>query len=120
VQRATALVVLVTSSVAAQDQLPRFQSSVDVTTVDCKVVNGDGTPVLNLKLTDFTVRIDGSRRRVVRAEQSTRRRAGSVPRDRHPKAPSRLTRRCELQSARDGAYLCAVAGGGVSENGSSV
>ena len=64
----TALVVLMLGFVAAQDQPPRFQSSVDVTSVDCTVVNSDGTPVLNLTPADFTVRVDGSSRRVLKAD----------------------------------------------------
>jgi VWFA-related protein len=52
----------------AQTQPPRFQSGVEVTTVDVTVVDGDGRPVLNLRPGDFVVQVDGVRRRVVGAE----------------------------------------------------
>src|SRR2546421_1500243 len=49
-------------------QPPRFQSSVDVTPVDVTVVDDRGQPIRNLAPADFTVRIDGSPRRVGSAE----------------------------------------------------
>jgi hypothetical protein len=53
---------------AAQDQPRRFQSGVEITTVDVMVVDGDGRPVLNLQPGDFAVEVDGRRRRIVSAE----------------------------------------------------
>jgi VWFA-related protein len=52
---------------AAQDQQPRFQSGVDLTSVDVSVVDADGRPIQGLTPADFTVRIDGVPRRVVAA-----------------------------------------------------
>src|SRR5437588_9154221 len=52
-------------------QPPRFQSSVDVTPVDVTVVNDRGQPVRDLAPADFSVRIEGSLRRVVTAEWVT-------------------------------------------------
>jgi VWFA-related protein len=49
-------------------QLPRFQTSVEVTSVDVTVVDGNGRPVTDLQPSDFTVRIQGIARRVVSAE----------------------------------------------------
>jgi VWFA-related protein len=62
------LCVLRVNSAAAQDQPPRFQSSVDLTSVDVTVVDDRGKPIATLTPTDFTVRIDGNPRRVVSAE----------------------------------------------------
>jgi len=60
---------LVTGTALAQPpQLPRFQASVDVTSVDVTVVDNGGRPVMNLEPSDFTVRIQGIARRVVSAE----------------------------------------------------
>lgn len=47
---------------------PRFKASVEVTSVDVTVVDDRGRPLLDLKPDEFTVRIDGSPRRVVTAE----------------------------------------------------
>ena len=47
---------------------PRFQTSVDVTSLDVGVVDDRGHPITTLTPADFTVRIDGSPRRVVSAE----------------------------------------------------
>jgi len=44
---------------AQQPQLPRFQASVDVTSVDVRVVDRAGRPVMDLQPADFTVRILG-------------------------------------------------------------
>jgi VWFA-related protein len=52
----------------AQDQPPRFQSGVEVVTVDVTVVDGNGRPVLQLTPADFIVEVDGRRRRVITAE----------------------------------------------------
>ncbi len=51
----------VPSSLSAQ-QPPRFQSSVEVTTIDVTVVDDRGKPMPNLTPADFNVRIDGNRR----------------------------------------------------------
>ena len=52
----------------AQDQTPRFRSGVDVTSVDVTVVDERGRPILGLKPEDFTVRLDGTARRVISAD----------------------------------------------------
>ena len=64
------LCVLGGSSLGAQPppQQPRFQSSVEVTSVDVTVVDDRGKPLADLKPADFTVRVDGNQRRVVTAE----------------------------------------------------
>jgi VWFA-related protein len=49
-------------------QPPRFRATVEVTSVDVAVVDGQGKPLLNLEPTDFAVRVDGKNRRVVSAE----------------------------------------------------
>ena len=56
------------TALAQPPQLPRFQTSVDVTSVDVTVVDNRGRPVMNLQPGDFTVRIQGLARRVVSAE----------------------------------------------------
>lgn len=53
--------------VQAQD-LPRFTSSVELTSLDVSVFEGNGRPVADLKPDDFVVRIDGAPRRVISAE----------------------------------------------------
>src|SRR5262249_4279985 len=53
---------------AAQDQPPRFKSTVDVTSLDVTVVDDRGVPITTLTPDDFTVRIDGNPRKVVTAE----------------------------------------------------
>ena len=52
----------------AQQQPPRFRSSVEVTSIDVGVVDAQGAPLLNLSPADFTVRVDGKSRTVVSAE----------------------------------------------------
>ncbi len=47
---------------------PRFQSAVEVTSIDVTVVDDRGRPILDLKPGDFSVRIDNAPRRVVTAE----------------------------------------------------
>jgi VWFA-related protein len=47
---------------------PRFQSSVEVTSIDVAVVDDRGKPVEGLAPADFNVRVDGNQRRVVTAE----------------------------------------------------
>jgi VWFA-related protein len=55
--------------VSAQEQPPpRFQLSVDVTTLDVNVVDDRGKPITDLGPDDFNVRIDGNRRKVTTAE----------------------------------------------------
>jgi VWFA-related protein len=49
-------------------QTPRFRSSVEVTSIDVAVVDGQGVPLMNLTPADFTVRVDGKARSVVTAE----------------------------------------------------
>ncbi len=49
-------------------QGPTFRSSVELTTLDVTVVDSNGLPLTDLRPADFTVRIDGKTRRVVRAE----------------------------------------------------
>src|SRR5262245_1628094 len=59
-----ALAVVVT---AQQQELPRFRSSVELTPMDVGVYDDRGRPVEDLKPEDFTVRVDGTPRRVVNA-----------------------------------------------------
>jgi VWFA-related protein len=49
-------------------QNPVFRASVEVTSIDVGVVDGQGKPVIGLGPTDFTVQIDGQSRRVMRAD----------------------------------------------------
>ena len=64
-----ALISLAAASTAAQDTPPRFQTSVNVTSVvDVIVVDSDGQPITGLGVGDFNVRIDGQERRVLSAE----------------------------------------------------
>jgi hypothetical protein len=51
-----------------QDQRPRFQAGVDITSVDVSVVDSDGRPVQGLTAPDFNVRVGGDSRRVVTAD----------------------------------------------------
>jgi VWFA-related protein len=60
--------VLALQPAGAQDQVPRFRSSVEVTSVDVTVVDNRGRPVTDLTAADFTVRIDGKPRPVLSAE----------------------------------------------------
>ena len=53
---------------AAGGQQPRFQSGVDITSVDVSIVDAEGRPVQGLTPADFNVRIGGAARRVVTAE----------------------------------------------------
>ena len=63
------LVVFTAATAAAQDQAPRFQTSVDVTSlVDVTVVDSDGQPITGLGRGDFSVKIDGVDRPVLSAE----------------------------------------------------
>ncbi|HEX4347697.1 MAG TPA: VWA domain-containing protein, partial [Vicinamibacterales bacterium] len=49
----------------AAQQAPVFSSSVEVTSIDATVVDDRGKPVSDLQPGDFSVRVDGSQRRVV-------------------------------------------------------
>ena len=53
---------------AQPPQPPRFRTSVEVTSIDVAVVDGQGKPLMNLAPADFTVRVDGKARSVVSAE----------------------------------------------------
>ena len=53
---------------AQQPGQPVFRSSVELTSIDLSVVDGRGAAVTDLKPGEFTVRVDGSDRRVVSAE----------------------------------------------------
>lgn len=68
VAAAVAVTLAVLVAHAQDQQTPRFQSGVEVVTVDVTVVDGDGRPVLGLRPADFVVDVDGQRRRVVSAE----------------------------------------------------
>jgi VWFA-related protein len=56
------------ASYAEDQQPPRFQSGVEVVTVDVTVVDGDGRPIHDLQPRDFVVEVDGLRRRVISAQ----------------------------------------------------
>jgi VWFA-related protein len=57
------------ATAAAQEQSPRFETTVDVTSlVDVTVVDGNGQPITGLGPGDFNVRIDGDVRQVLSAE----------------------------------------------------
>jgi VWFA-related protein len=56
------------ASQTAQQPPPRFQTSVEVTSLDVSVVDDRGKPLKELTTADFNVRIDGTLRRVVSAE----------------------------------------------------
>jgi VWFA-related protein len=63
------LAMLITATTAAAQQQPRFQTSVDVTSVvDVAVVDSTGHPITGLGVGDFNVWVDGDRRRVLSAE----------------------------------------------------
>jgi VWFA-related protein len=49
-------------------QPPRFQSSVEVTSIDVTVVDDRGKPIADLTPADFNVRVEGNQRRVVTAQ----------------------------------------------------
>ena len=53
---------------AQQQDLPRFTSSVEVTSLDVSVFDGRGRPIDNLTSEDFVVHVGGAPRRVVSAE----------------------------------------------------
>jgi VWFA-related protein len=49
-------------------QQPKFSSAIDVTSIDVSVVDDHGRPIEHLTPSDFTVRVEGSPRKVVSAE----------------------------------------------------
>jgi VWFA-related protein len=63
-----ALVVVAGGTALAQEQPPRFKSTVEVTSIDVTVIDDRGKPIQNLTPADFNVRVDGRDRRVVTAE----------------------------------------------------
>ena len=81
-------------------QPPRFQASVEVTAIDVTVVDDRGKPVSGLTPADFSVRIDGSPRRVVSAEWVTTRRA-------RRRRTNRRLRRCRPATAATSARTAA-------------
>ena len=63
---AIGLAVLTAAGVRAQQ--PVFRSSVELTSIDISVVDDKGRTVTDLTPQDFTVRVDGSQRKVVSAD----------------------------------------------------
>jgi VWFA-related protein len=63
-----ALVAMLSAASLQAQQPPRFQSSVDVTSVDAVVLDDRGRPLSDLQPSDFAVRVDGTPRRVVSVE----------------------------------------------------
>ena len=57
-----------TAPVAQPDAPPTFRAGIDLVTVDVTVLDRDGRPIQDLKPEDFTIRIDGTTRRVLAAE----------------------------------------------------
>ena len=62
------VIAAATVSAGQEPAPPRFQSSVDLASVDVNVVDGRGQPITDLGAGDFVVRVDGQPRRVVSAE----------------------------------------------------
>ncbi|MCY4659978.1 MAG: VWA domain-containing protein [Acidobacteria bacterium] len=64
------VVVVATAAVSAQppQQRPTFRSGVDVIEVDVTVIDDDGHPIPDVDASEFTVRVDGDRRRVLQAQ----------------------------------------------------
>src|SRR4051812_10168878 len=59
----------VAATASAQEQPPRFQTTVDVTSLlDVTVVDANGQPITGLGRGDFNVKVDGQDRRVLSAE----------------------------------------------------
>jgi VWFA-related protein len=56
------------SGAALQQDLPRFRSAVDLTSIDVVVLDDRGKPLADLKPQDFVVRIDGKERAVATAQ----------------------------------------------------
>jgi VWFA-related protein len=67
---ALALAIAAAPLVGAQQpqELPRFRSAVDLTSIDVVVLDDHGKPLTELKPQDFSVRIDGKDRPVVSAQ----------------------------------------------------
>jgi VWFA-related protein len=65
-----AVVALAAASTAFAQQttLPSFRSSVELTSIDVGVSDERGNPIIDLTAADFSVRVDGTARRVVSAE----------------------------------------------------
>ena len=57
-----------TAPAAQADAPPTFRAGIDLVTVDVTVLDRDGRPVQDLKPEDFTIKIDGTTRRVLAAE----------------------------------------------------
>ena len=79
----TILPVLLATAAQAQ-QLPVFSAGVELLEVDVSVVDGEGEPIPDLSASEFTVSVDGGRRRVVAAQfidlgARSRRRASRRP-----------------------------------------
>jgi VWFA-related protein len=72
IARLTALALAVAAApflgAQAQQELPRFRSAVDLTSLDVVVLDDRGKPVTDLKPQDFSVRIDGKDRPVASAQ----------------------------------------------------
>src|SRR5690242_15355143 len=60
--------LMATATTAQQPSQPVFRSSVELTSIDIGVVDDRGRPVSDLRPGDFTVRVDGSERRVISAD----------------------------------------------------
>lgn len=69
---------LITTMAGQQPAPPRFQASVELTSIDVNVVDDRGRPIANLVPADFVVRVDGQARRVVSAEWVSSGNAGDV------------------------------------------
>jgi VWFA-related protein len=54
-------------SAGQQQELPRFRSSVELTSMDVSVLDDRGRPITDLKPEEFRVRVDGAPRRVISA-----------------------------------------------------
>lgn len=61
-------VLVISSSLLAQDQKPQFRSSTELVLIDAQVVARDGAPIQGLKADQFEVFIDGRKRPIVSAE----------------------------------------------------
>ena len=79
-----AVMVLASAVVASQTQQPTFRGGIEVIEVDVSVVDNVGRPMTDLRAPEFTVTVDGERRRVVEAEWFSLRPAEADGRDREP------------------------------------
>jgi VWFA-related protein len=68
-----------TRAQAGQQAEPRFRSTVEVTSIDVAVVDGQGKPLSSLAPAEFGVRVDGKNRRVVTAEWVPLTAGGAAP-----------------------------------------